>query len=85
MLNFLYDIPTKILFGRGQIAGLAEETKKYSQCILIVTGRGSVKKYGIYERARELLTKEGITCFELADIKPNPVLNKAYEGIELCR
>ncbi|MEA3328114.1 MAG: iron-containing alcohol dehydrogenase [Candidatus Omnitrophota bacterium] len=85
MLNFLCHIPTRVLFGRNQIEQLAEEVKRYSRRILVVTGRESVKKYGIYQRAAGILKKAGITYFDLSGIKPNPLLSRVYEGIELCR
>jgi alcohol dehydrogenase YqhD (iron-dependent ADH family) len=85
MLNFLYHIPTRVLFGRGQIKELAREIEGYSRRILIVIGQGSVKKYGIYQEAVRILKKAGIICFDLAGIKPNPLLKKVYQGIELCR
>ncbi|EOR95941.1 NADH-dependent butanol dehydrogenase A [Arcticibacter svalbardensis MN12-7] len=49
MLNFEFKNPTKILFGKGQIANLAKEIPQNAK-ILMLYGGGSIKKNGIYER-----------------------------------
>jgi len=44
MLNFVYDIPTKVFFGKGQISHLAEQIKKFGNKILLTYGSGSIKE-----------------------------------------
>lgn len=44
MLNFNYSIPTKIFFGKGQIKVLGDEIKRYGSKVLLVYGKGSIKK-----------------------------------------
>ena len=38
MENFVYDITTKILFGKGQIENLGKEIKRYTDSVLLVYG-----------------------------------------------
>lgn len=85
MLNFTYHVPTKIYFGKGQVSALEGELKHRAKKILIVTGQGSVKKYGIFEDVTTELKKAGISFVELSGIKPNPRLKSVYEGIDICR
>ena len=51
MLNFLYDIPTKVYFGEGEIKHLGEALKEYGKRVLLVYGGGSIKRNGIYDDA----------------------------------
>ncbi len=85
MLDFTYNIPTKILFGRNKIQRLAEEIKQYSQRILLVYGSGSIKKNGIYDAITQQLTSNNIHFYELSDVKPNPSIQSVRNGIELVR
>lgn len=40
MENFVYSIPTKIYFGKGQIKNLGQEVRKYADKVLLVYGGG---------------------------------------------
>ena len=48
MQNFMYHIPTKVHFGRGEIGKLAEEIKAWGTRVLLVYGGGSIKRIGLY-------------------------------------
>ncbi len=85
MRDFVFYNPTKILFGKGMISRLGEEVKPYSSKVLLVYGKGSVKKNGVYDQVVSSLKENGIEFVELSGIKPNPVLSKVKEGIELAR
>ena len=47
MENFIYNVPTKIAFGKGQIRMLPEFVKEYGKKVLLVYGGGSIKRTGI--------------------------------------
>jgi len=85
MLNFRFQNPTTIYFGKGQVKALEEELRNRARKVLIITGRGSVKKNGIFNEVMEQITKAGVDYVELSGILPNPRLKSVYEGIELCR
>ena len=42
MLNFNYNVSTRILFGKNKVKELGDEIKQYSDSILLVYGGGSV-------------------------------------------
>ena len=47
MNKFVYDIPTKVYFGREQLSHLGDELKKFGSRVLLTYGGGSIKKmYG---------------------------------------
>ena len=85
MQNFKYDIPTIIYFGKGEVKALGPELVKRSKKVLIVTGRGSVKRNGIFTSVTKELSKVNIPYIELSGIMPNPRLKSVYEGIEICK
>ena len=54
MNNFSLNTPTKILFGKGQIAQLGQEIPADAR-ILITYGGGSIKKNGVLDQVRAAL------------------------------
>lgn len=85
MKNFNYNIPTKVLFGRGKVEEVGKEAKKYGDKVLLVYGKGSVKKSGLFDRVVNSLKDAGIYIYELPNIDPNPRIDSVYQGAELCR
>ena len=85
MENFIFQSPTRIIFGKGTELEVGKETKKFAGKILLHYGGSSIKKYGLYDRIIKSLKNENIEVFELGGVKPNPSLNLVYEGIKICR
>lgn len=85
MLNFSFENPTRILFGRGQVDNVGEEAAHHGRRVLLVTGGGSVKRAGLYDRVLGRLKEAGLEVFELAGVEPNPRLSTVKKGIEICR
>jgi NADP-dependent alcohol dehydrogenase len=82
MLNFEFRNPTKILFGKGQIANLAKEIPSGAK-LLMLYGGGSIKQNGIYDQVKSAL--QGFTVLEFGGIPANPeyeVLLKALKVIK---
>ena len=82
MNNFELYNPTKIIFGKGEIAKLKLEIPKDAK-ILLTYGGGSIKKNGIYNQVSEALN--GYDWQEFGGIPPNPeykVLMKALDIIK---
>ncbi len=82
MLNFTFYNPTKILFGKGQIASIAREIPE-DQRILITYGGGSIKQNGVYAQVQAALA--GRTVFEFAGIEPNPTYETLMEAVRVAR
>jgi alcohol dehydrogenase len=85
MENFIFKNATKIIFGKGTENLLGEEVKKYTKKVLFVSGGGSIKASGLYDRAIKSLKENNIEYVELFGVKPNPRLSLVREGIRLCR
>lgn len=85
MINFEYEIKTKILFGKGQVKNIGKEVKNYGTRVLLVYGGGSIKKNGIFDDVTASLSESGIEYFELAGVEPNPRIETVRKGVALCR
>lgn len=69
MLNFEFKNPTKIIFGKGEIAKLSQEIPANAK-VLLLYGGGSIKKNGIYEQVIAAL--KGFDIVEFGGIPANP-------------
>lgn len=84
MQNFDYQTPTRLIFGKGVIAKLPEVMEQFGKKILLTYGGGSIKKIGIYQKVKELLTDCEIV--ELSGIQPNPKYDPSVlDGVKLCK
>ena len=71
MNNFEFKNPTKILFGKDQIAKLTEEIPENAK-VLLLYGGGSIKKNGVYEQVKTALKNFDVA--EFGGIPANPCL-----------
>ena len=85
MDNFVFQNPTKILFGRGMENAVGAEVARHSRRILLHFGGGSIKTSGLYDRVAASLKQAGVEWVELGGVKPNPRLGLVHEGVKLCR
>lgn len=85
MDDFTYQNGVKIHFGKGIVRDLGHEVGSYSDRALIVFGGKSSRLNGSYNDVISSLTEHHIFHWELEGIKPNPVISKVREGIEICR
>ncbi|MCL4384907.1 MAG: iron-containing alcohol dehydrogenase [Actinobacteria bacterium] len=85
MENFVFQSPTRIIFGKGSEEEAGKETKKFTNKVLLHYGGQSIKKFGLYDKVIKSLKNENIEIFELGGVKPNPRLDLVYEGIKICR
>ena len=85
MLNFVYQQPTKVIFGKGTEQAVGAETKAYASKVLLHYGGGSIKKIGLYDKVCASLKDAGVEFVELPGAQPNPRLSLVRKGIDLCR
>ena len=85
MDNFVFQLPTKILFGRGSENDIGAEAALYSKKVLLHFGGSSAEKSGLLARVRTSLKAAGVAWVELGGVKANPILSLVRKGIELCR
>lgn len=84
-MNFNYNLPVNILFGRGKINKVGTETAKYGKKALIVTGKTSTKKSGLLDKTIDLLKKENLGYEVFDKVEQNPLTTTVYEGAEVAK
>lgn len=82
MNNFTYFNPTRIHFGKGQIAKLAEELPADAK-VLITYGGGSIKKNGVLDQVHAALA--GRHYVEFAGIEANPHFETLMRAVEVVK
>ena len=85
MRDFMFNVPTRMHFGRDCLNYLAAEVRNYGTKPLIVYGGGSVKRNGCYDDVTGKLKEAGIEWAELSGVKPNPRYESVVEGIEILK
>lgn len=85
MKPFVYENPTRLYFGQGQITHLTEEIKRLGSRVLLLYGGGSIKRNGVYEAVMNILQEAGAEVVELSGVDPNPRISTVRQGALLCR
>ena len=86
MNNFTFWSPTCFVFGRDTESQAGSLIRRFGGTkALIHYGGGSAVRSGLLDRVKASLEKEGIPCFVLGGVQPNPRSGLVYEGIGLCR
>jgi alcohol dehydrogenase YqhD (iron-dependent ADH family) len=84
-LDFTYQNPTTIHFGKSAINNLKNELSNYGNNVMIAYGKGAIKKMGLYDTVMAILKESGKKVVELSGIMANPTYEKVLEGAELVR
>lgn len=86
MENFEFYNPTKIIFGRNTIKQIGEVINEFGyKKIMLLAGGGSIKKNGVYNKVVKSLRANDIDWIEVWGVRPNPVLSKVREAIEIAK
>lgn len=84
-MNFQFQNPTKLVFGAGTLNQLGEIARVYGKKALLVTGGGSVKKSGIFDRAVKSLQLAGVEIVECSGVEPNPRISSVRRGAQIAK
>lgn len=79
MENFIFQNPTKLIFGRGMIARIAKEIP-VGKRVMVTFGGGSVKRNGVYDQVKEAL--KGFEMTEFWGIEANPKIETLRKAIQ---
>lgn len=82
MLNFEFKNPTKIIFGKGEIAKLSREIPKEAK-VMLLYGGGSIKANGVYDQVIKALVDYDVT--EFGGIPANPEHEVLMEALKTIR
>ena len=86
MNDFVFQSPTRFVFGRGYAARIGGEVAALgAKRVLLVYGGGSVVRTGLLARVTASLEAAGVEHVELSGVRPNPEVGLVRTGIELAR
>ncbi|PLX10949.1 MAG: NADH-dependent alcohol dehydrogenase [Marinilabiliales bacterium] len=83
MENFTAYNPTKLHFGKGVTDKLGETVLEFGKKVLLLYGKGSVQRNGIYEKIVKQLHSVNAEIFEFSGIKSNPLVDDVSEAAQL--
>ena len=79
-MSFHYYLPVNVVFGCGKVKEVGELAKPYGKKALIVTGKSSAKKSGLYDKVKDCLKAAGIESVLFDKVSQNPLTTTAMEG-----
>ncbi|HRR49739.1 MAG TPA: iron-containing alcohol dehydrogenase, partial [Bacteroidales bacterium] len=82
MNNFVFQNPTKLIFGKGTIEHLSTEIPANKK-VFVTFGGGSVKTNGVYQQVKRALT--GKDHIEFWGIEPNPTVETLRKAIAIVK
>lgn len=80
MENFNIYNPVRLHFGKESYMDIAKNMEKYGKRVLLIYGKSSIQKIGLYDKVINLLSDFEI--FEYPGIKPNPLYEDADRAVE---
>ena len=84
-MEFSYFLPVHIQFGWNKVDSVADFVKPYGKKALIVTGRTSAKKSGLYDRVVAKLEGAHIDHVLFDQVDANPLTTTALDGAAIAK
>ena len=84
-IDFSYFLPVNIIFGSGKVKEAGSVSSAYGKKALIVTGKSSAKKSGVYDKVNDSLKAAGMETVLFDKVSQNPLTTTAEEGAELAK
>lgn len=84
-MEFSYFLPVNIQFGWNKVDNVADFAAPYGKKALIVTGRTSAKKSGLYDRVVAKLDAAHIGHVLFDQVDANPLTTTALDGAALAK
>lgn len=85
MQNFVLHNPTTVIFGTETVEQVGKETAQFGKKALLVYGKDSIRKYGLYDKIKKSLTGQGVEVVDHGGVQSNPVLSHVREGIAVAK
>ena len=85
-MKFIYYMPTKIYFGKGNIDKLSEFVNTLGKKAMVVIGKsGAMKRYGYLDKVTKQLKDKDIKYIVYDKILPNPLDTQVNEAAEIAK
>jgi alcohol dehydrogenase len=84
-MGFLMYIPTRILFGAGQLNNLHQQKMPGKKAMLVISGGKSVRENGSLARTEEQLRLAGVEFAVFDQVQTNPLKSTVMAGASFAR
>ena len=85
MNNFIFNMPTRVLFGAGQLSHLHEESLPGKKALIVTSNGQSTKKYGYLSCVQREMELAGVEHILFDEIRPNPTRTNVMDGAKAVR
>lgn len=86
MYSFEFQIPTKIVFGAGEVKKVGNKAAEFGKKAMLVTyEEGFVKQVGFYDKVKNSCVEAGVELIDFFGVKSNPTAEHAAEGIKIAK
>lgn len=85
MNNFVFNMPTRVLFGSGQLNRLHEEKLPGKKALIVTSNGQSAKRYGYLARVENELDLAGVEHELFDEIRPNPTRENVMDGANAAK
>ena len=85
MKNFIFHLPTEIVFGKGAENGVGEKIALYGKKVMILFGSDRIQKNGLLDRIVLHLREAGVDSVLFGGITENPLVSTAEEAVALAK
>lgn len=85
MNNFIFNMPTKVLFGAGQLSNLHNQELPGKKALIATSNGSSTKKYGYLASLEKELDIAGVEYILFDEIRPNPTKENVMDGAKAMR
>ncbi len=84
-MGFQYYVPTRILFGKGQLEKLSKKKLPGKKALIVISNGKSTRANGYLERVEKQLEQAGISSVVFDKVAPNPEKSVIMAGAEFAR
>lgn len=84
-MDFNFNLPVNLMFGRGKIKSLGEEAAKYGTKPLLVIGKNSARKSGLLDLVLTLLRETGEEPVIFDEVSANPLTTMVAVGVDAAK
>lgn len=84
MFGFQCYVPTKIIFGIGNVEKIGREVSEIGERVLVITGAKSAEETGTLKKIATTIEKEGIEVRVFKGVTTNPSIKIIEEGAKIA-
>jgi len=85
MQNFEWNLPTRLIYGAGEIKKLGALAKEYGKKVMVVSYGGQPHLQPLIDRAVAIVKEAGMEYVVYDKIEPNPRVSSVDEGVRIFK